>query len=152
VAQNTGDITLRGLTIDDPTAGVIRCDALELAPGAVATCRSLPHTITTGDADRGRIVNSATATATDPRGGTVTSDVATAEVDVVMPPEPPEPPAPPGPPAPPAPPAPPGAEGAGSGLPSTGSATEGSWALAALAMIGVGAAALLRRRGGRAES
>jgi uncharacterized repeat protein (TIGR01451 family) len=153
-ATNSGDITLHELTIDDPLAGVVACDALTLAPAAVAICRSLPQTITVGDAVSGSIVNRATATATDPRGDTVTSEEATATVVVAVPPEPP---GPPGPPAPPTQPHPGGAATGGSeALAATGSAAAGpTLLLSAVGLLAVGAGAIVRRRAhrtGRVES
>lgn len=72
VTQNTGNVTLKDVTIFDKTldeAGV----ALEnegkvgdLAPGASATVKSAPYTVTQANVDAGTFLNIATVTGTNP--------------------------------------------------------------------------------------
>nr|WP_277352197.1 isopeptide-forming domain-containing fimbrial protein [Knoellia sp. DB2414S] len=82
---NTSNVTLTGLTVTDPLlagAGVgIACPTTTLAPGASTTCTSGAYTLTQADIDRGRVDNTATATARNPQGGTVTAtDPATVQL------------------------------------------------------------------------
>lgn len=81
-ATNTGDVPLTGLTVDDPTAGPVACDAVDLAPSATTTCQTTtPTVLTAADEDAGALTNTATAGATV-AGTTLTvrSAAATAEV------------------------------------------------------------------------
>ncbi|MBN9621123.1 MAG: hypothetical protein J0H43_15575, partial [Actinobacteria bacterium] len=71
---NTGNVTVHGLTIDDPTAGPVTCPVTTLAPGATTTCTAAAHTITQADVDHGSVDNTAVATATDPNGAPVASN------------------------------------------------------------------------------
>ncbi|MFF7458181.1 DUF6923 family protein [Kitasatospora sp. NPDC008115] len=76
---NQGTATATGIKVDDPTAGEVTCPRNSLAPGESMVCTTKPHTITAEDAQRGRVVN--TATATGSAGGTgLTSPEATATV------------------------------------------------------------------------
>lgn len=120
---NMGNITLSDLEVDDPTAGSITCDATTLAPDATTSCRSLPHTITAGEANSGSITNHATASAVDARGTKVVSGTATAVVNITKP--------------------------APAPLAATGPAGDVAFsALLALMLLGLGAAAVaLRPRG-----
>ncbi len=73
---NTGNVTLTGVAVDDPllaAAGIaITCPAEPLPPGQSTTCHSTaPYVITADDVAAGAVHNTATATATDPHGGTV---------------------------------------------------------------------------------
>jgi len=82
---NTSNVTLTGVTVTDPllagTGVGITCPATTLAPGASLTCTSGAYTLTQADIDRGRVDNTATATARNPQGGTVTAtDPATVEL------------------------------------------------------------------------
>ncbi|WP_164861598.1 DUF7507 domain-containing protein [Microbacterium sp. CPCC 204701] len=85
VAENTGNITLQELAVEDSTAGAVTCEATRLLPGQATVCTTAPHTITNREARAGAVVNQATATATDARGVTVTSNTATATVPVAAP-------------------------------------------------------------------
>ncbi|GAA3213586.1 DUF7507 domain-containing protein [Actinocorallia longicatena] len=77
VLTNTGDQDLDTLHITDPGATALTCPAITLAPGRSTTCTG-HHTLTAGDIQRRKIVNTATATAhrTD-NAGLVTSDPST---------------------------------------------------------------------------
>lgn len=72
--RNTGNVTLRGLTVRDPLRGLSanNCAAGPLAPGASRTCTA-SYTTTQADVNRGSIRNTATVTAITPGGGTVTA-------------------------------------------------------------------------------
>ncbi|MDQ6473116.1 LamG-like jellyroll fold domain-containing protein, partial [Flavobacterium sp. LHD-80] len=73
---NTGTVTLSNVSITDPLVTVSGTIA-SLAPAAVDTVTfSATYTITQADVDAGNVTNLATATGTDPSGGTVsdTSD------------------------------------------------------------------------------
>ncbi|MCP5027677.1 MAG: DUF11 domain-containing protein, partial [Actinomycetia bacterium] len=76
---NDGDVTLTGLTIDDPLTGGASCPATTLAPGASTSC-SASHVVTQGDVDAGLITNTATATGAAPSG----ADVTDTDADLVV--------------------------------------------------------------------
>lgn len=69
VVTNTGNVTLTGVLVTDPLAGLsaIGCPSTTLAPGASMTC-SATYTVTAADVAAGQIVNTATAKATPPAG------------------------------------------------------------------------------------
>ncbi len=64
---NTGNVTLTNVVVADPLVSAISCDVTTLLPGAKAICVGT-HTVTQGELDSGLIVNTATATATQPIG------------------------------------------------------------------------------------
>ena len=72
VVRNSGLTTVTELAIDDPLlGGTIDCPAfaeLTLAPGEDASCGPIAYTLTQADIDRGGVTNTATATASSPRG------------------------------------------------------------------------------------
>lgn len=69
--ENTGNVTLTGVTVLDPDASGLSCGATSLAPGASTTCTAT-GTATQADIDAGGdILNTATVTATG-AGATVT--------------------------------------------------------------------------------
>ncbi|MFE7563704.1 DUF6923 family protein [Kitasatospora sp. NPDC057500] len=82
---NQGTATVTGIKVDDPTAGQVTCPRTSLAPGETMVCTAQPHTITTEDAQRGKVVN--TATATGP-GATPSEATATVKVAPGNPPAP----------------------------------------------------------------
>lgn len=92
--ENTGDVTLRGVAVSDPTAGAVTCPGAELAPGQAMDCTAVQYTLTEADAVVGQLSNTATVTSQTATGATVTTDPATAVVDVVAAPVVPVPPAP----------------------------------------------------------
>jgi uncharacterized repeat protein (TIGR01451 family) len=69
---NTGNVTLRSVSVDDPKDGSVSCptpSAPGLAPGGSLTCTvDTPHTVTQADVDAGSVVDSATADCADVRG------------------------------------------------------------------------------------
>jgi uncharacterized repeat protein (TIGR01451 family) len=75
---NTGNVTLYGVTVNDPLPGlgaVSPVSVASLAPGASAVFTA-SYTVTQADLDQadGTIDNTATATGTPPGGGTVSDD------------------------------------------------------------------------------
>ena len=87
---NTGNVTVHGITVRDPLAGVVTCAASVLAPGQTVSCASKPHVFTDADADKGMVVNVATVSGTvASTDGTVTSPQARATVHVEQAPSPP---------------------------------------------------------------
>ena len=78
-ATNTGNVTLRGVSVTDPAPGDgtfdLDCAGLPatLAPGASGTCAA-SYTVTQADLDAGRVVNRARASATDPSDGTQSAE------------------------------------------------------------------------------
>ncbi|WP_426624234.1 DUF7507 domain-containing protein [Leifsonia sp. McL0607] len=89
-ATNTGNVTLTGVTIADPLLGLSALTFTwpgtqgRLAPGQTATATAT-YVLTQADVDAGSVVNSATATGTDPGGDPVTGDDTTT---VTVPPAP----------------------------------------------------------------
>ncbi len=70
VAKNDGNVTLSNVTISDPTLGTLTCtQPVSLAPGATLTCTG-SHTVTQADLDAGSYKNTATASGSNPAGGT----------------------------------------------------------------------------------
>ncbi|MDD3818590.1 MAG: SpaA isopeptide-forming pilin-related protein, partial [Actinomycetota bacterium] len=69
--ENTGNVTLTGVTLSDDILGEITLGSVALAPGD-ATTGSATHTVTEANLP-GPIVNTATAVGTDPAGGKVTA-------------------------------------------------------------------------------
>ena len=63
LVTNTGNVTLTGVTVDDPLVGAVSCPVTTLAPGASTTCTAT-YTLTQADVDAGVVDNTATATGT----------------------------------------------------------------------------------------
>ncbi|WP_168582854.1 DUF7507 domain-containing protein [Gephyromycinifex aptenodytis] len=79
---NTGTTSLSGVTITDAALGLTgyACGKGVLAPGKSATCGPITGAITQADLDAGKVVNTATATATNPStGAAVDSEPETVE-------------------------------------------------------------------------
>ncbi|GLQ55500.1 DUF7507 domain-containing protein [Devosia nitrariae] len=76
LAENTGTVTLTGVTVNDPllgNAGIsVTPGPQTLAPGGTATFTAT-YTPTQADIDAGRVENTATGTGIDPDGGTTES-------------------------------------------------------------------------------
>jgi len=72
-ATNNGNVTMSSLVVADPMPGVSAptCAATSLAPGASTTCTA-SYAVTQADVDRGTISNTASMTAKDPTGATLT--------------------------------------------------------------------------------
>ena len=76
--KETGNVTLDGVSIADPVAGLSPLDCAPgapaiLAPGGTLTCTA-SYRVTSADLENGGVSNTATATGTDPGGRTVTDD------------------------------------------------------------------------------
>jgi uncharacterized repeat protein (TIGR01451 family) len=85
---NTGNVPLTSVAVSDPGLGAVTCPApggSGLAPGASETCTAdHTHTVSQADVNAGMIVDTATATGTDPQGRqSPTSDPSTATVFTV---------------------------------------------------------------------
>ncbi|GMA21121.1 hypothetical protein GCM10025862_31420 [Arsenicicoccus piscis] len=86
---NTGTKTLSSVVLNDAKLGLtnVACGTGPLAPGATRTCdigtRSV-YTVTVADVNAGSVVNSATSSAKDPSGATVTSPASSATVTVAQ--------------------------------------------------------------------
>jgi hypothetical protein len=65
LVTNTGNVTLKTVSVDDPTLGSVTCPAPAapgLAPGGSETCTGdTPHTVTQADVDAGKVVDTATS-------------------------------------------------------------------------------------------
>nr|WP_246292706.1 DUF11 domain-containing protein [Naumannella cuiyingiana] len=70
---NTGNVTLSGVTVDDPKVGGVECPAGPLGPGQSRTCVATGYVVTQADVDAGQVVNTATATGTAPDGRSVSA-------------------------------------------------------------------------------
>ncbi|MBC5838127.1 gliding motility-associated C-terminal domain-containing protein [Flavobacterium sp. F-392] len=73
VLTNTGNVTLTNVEITDANAdvaSVVPATIVKLEPGQKTTIKA-QHTITQNDLDSGAVTNSATASATDPKGNNV---------------------------------------------------------------------------------
>jgi len=74
VVTNTGNVTLTGASVDDDmVTGLRRGQIGSIAPGRSVTVAADPYTMTAADAEAGGVYNVATATATGPGGGVVSS-------------------------------------------------------------------------------
>ncbi|MGL5930401.1 MAG: DUF7507 domain-containing protein, partial [Dermatophilaceae bacterium] len=85
---NTGTAALDGITVDDPRAGSVTCQALPpggLQPGRFVLCTSATaYTVTQPDVDAGVVTNTAVAQATTATGGAaVTSNPSSTETPIV---------------------------------------------------------------------
>ncbi len=86
VATNTGNVTLTGVTVSDPMAGLsaLSCTPSApagLAPGAALDCTAT-YVVTQDDVDAGAIINLATASGTPPAGPAVEdTDAVTVDLD-----------------------------------------------------------------------
>ena len=73
--ENTGNVTLTDVTIDDPQVTVLGGPLASLAPGATDTTTfSGSYTLTQADVDAGTFTNTAEATGTPPSGPNVTDE------------------------------------------------------------------------------
>lgn len=73
IVENTGNVTLTNVTVDDPMfGGTLPGGPITLTPGQVdATTFAATHSLTQQDLDNGEVVNEALATGTPPSGGDV---------------------------------------------------------------------------------
>ncbi|MFJ4223600.1 CshA/CshB family fibrillar adhesin-related protein [Microbacterium sp. NPDC089695] len=122
---NTGNAEVSGIAVADPAIAVA-CPSTKLAAGAALTCGPVSYTLTSRDLAAGRVVNSATVSATGPDGDRVTaSDTVTTVFGAVVPPTA----------------APPSARPAAEGLAESGGAA--AVAVAALAALAAAVGVLL---------
>ncbi|WP_136443917.1 DUF7507 domain-containing protein [Pacificoceanicola onchidii] len=79
---NTGNVTLRNVTVSDPLIPAMSCVLSEIAPGATASCPSESYTVTQDDVDAETIPNTATAVAVPAQGSQLTqTSSSTATID-----------------------------------------------------------------------
>jgi len=77
---NTGNESLRAVTVDDPTLGAVTCPEATLSPGASERCSALAtHTVDSSDVAQGDVTDTASASGTA-SSGSVTSAPSTAVV------------------------------------------------------------------------
>ncbi len=88
---NTGNTTLNNLSISDTQSvpgealtGPISCPVTSLAAGASVSCTGT-YTVTSTDITNGKVSDTASATATDPAGTTVTSNSSSLTIPVSVP-------------------------------------------------------------------
>jgi uncharacterized repeat protein (TIGR01451 family) len=93
--SNTGTAPLSNVAVTDPLVGLspITCPAGSLAIGASMTCTAT-YTTTSADVSRGNVMNTATATGTDPSGVPAGPSTSTATIPAVTIPAPAAPAAP----------------------------------------------------------
>ena len=77
--KNTGNVTVKTITIDDKKIANVTCTTAELAPGAETECNG-EYEVAQADIDAGEIVNTATAKGEDPKKAEVKSNESTAKV------------------------------------------------------------------------
>ncbi|MCK4399118.1 MAG: DUF11 domain-containing protein [Methanophagales archaeon] len=83
IVTNTGDVTLTGITVNDDIYGPVTLGKNTLAPGE-STEGTITHVVVESDAPT--VTDTATATGTDPLGGTVTdTDDCTINVAIAAP-------------------------------------------------------------------
>lgn len=71
---NTGNVALTSVGVSDLTGGPVTCPTAPLAPGQSETCVANQATIVTqGEVNAGQLVDTATASGTEPNGTTITS-------------------------------------------------------------------------------
>ena len=91
VVTDTGNTTVNGLSVADSQSvsgealtGPISCPVTSLAAGASVTCTGT-YTVTSTDITNGKVSDTASATATDPAGTTVTSNPSSLTLPVSVP-------------------------------------------------------------------
>jgi uncharacterized repeat protein (TIGR01451 family) len=73
VVTNSGTTTLTNVVVSDPAAGTVACSSTTLAPGASTPCSAPDHAVSQADVDAGHVDSTATASATKPPSGSVSS-------------------------------------------------------------------------------
>ncbi|QIM16371.1 DUF11 domain-containing protein [Leucobacter insecticola] len=69
VVENTGNVTVTGVSVSDPMLSGVTCEKDSLAPGESTTCAGdAPYTVTEADVVAGSVKNVATANGTPPEG------------------------------------------------------------------------------------
>jgi uncharacterized repeat protein (TIGR01451 family) len=95
LVTNIGNLPLASVAVQDPTLGSVTCPTLTtpLQPGHSVTCTGdKVHTVSAADAKAGQIVDTATATGTDPNGKTSPPSVPSTVIIPTKPFTPPPPP------------------------------------------------------------
>jgi Sortase domain len=95
LVTNIGNLPLASVAVQDPKLGSVTCPTLTtpLQPGHAVTCNAdKVHTVTAADAKAGKVVDTATATGTDPNGMTSPRSVPSTVTIPVKPYKPPPPP------------------------------------------------------------
>jgi uncharacterized repeat protein (TIGR01451 family)/LPXTG-motif cell wall-anchored protein len=92
VVTNTGNVTITGLTVNDPLPGLsaVTCPGATLAPGASTTCTAT-YVATQSDVTAGVINNTATVSAAGVASVPLVSQPSTVQVAAVVTPPPPPP-------------------------------------------------------------
>lgn len=85
VVRNSGNTQLNKITVNDPNIANVACDARALAPGAQTQCSGTLTITESLVGENGIFTNTATATATDVDGKSVTSPQAQATIHVNKP-------------------------------------------------------------------
>lgn len=73
--QNTGNVTLTNLVINDVLDDTYSCEIPRIAPGTSNLTCAMPYVVTQADVDAGEIENTASLTGDGPAGLTVSDDV-----------------------------------------------------------------------------
>ena len=95
LVTNIGNLPLASVAVQDPKLGSVTCPTLTtpLQPGHAVTCKAdKVHTVTAADAKAGKVVDTATATGTDPNGLTSPRSVPSTVTIPTKPYKPPPPP------------------------------------------------------------
>ncbi|WP_106816292.1 DUF7507 domain-containing protein [Microbacterium timonense] len=83
---NSGDVTITGITVDDPLAGAVTCPQTSLDPGAGQLCAADDvYTITAADVASGSVENTATVRGTTPDGEEFESTPSTTSTSTTAP-------------------------------------------------------------------
>ena len=85
IVENTGNVTINGLTVSDDKIASVTCPTATLLPGATTTCTA-SYVTTQADVDAGFVTNNAEVDGT-PVGGTLTPTPAIATVPATQAPE-----------------------------------------------------------------
>lgn len=83
---NTGNIKIAGLAVTDPKISAVTCPVAALAPGEVTLCTG-SYVLTQADVNAGQVDNTAVATATGTRGGSVDSNESSTSTPIVAEPD-----------------------------------------------------------------
>ena len=78
--ENTGNVTLNGVSVTDDIIANVTCPLTTLAPAQTMVCTA-SYTVTQADVDAGEVVNNASVAGTPPGGGTPTTTADTETVD-----------------------------------------------------------------------
>lgn len=85
LVENTGNVDLTDVTVDDPKVTGLDPAAADIQAGEDQTYTSDPYTVTAEDVEAGEVVNTATASGTDPFDETIESDGSRTTTETVDP-------------------------------------------------------------------